>query len=222
MNGQNNNPNNNSINNVNNNQTNKVTPAQSKGESSLNQAQQNSQIDRDANAQKRNVGLQSRSANQKGNNNLPSKSSNNTNNSINNSNSVQSSNNQSFPQKKNIGDNSFKRYNNKISNTNKNSSKVANKAASTGLTASGVPKPLSDKIVNSKRGQSMMNMIKKRNPMIGLMDKAAKKIECSDNESQEGQIDDEKVSSDESKSEQVMGAVDLVAVVKKYKWPIIV
>lgn len=222
MNGQNNNPNNNSINNVNNNQTNKVTPAQSKGESSLNQAQQNSQIDRDANAQKRNVGLQSRSANQKGNNNLPSKSSNNTNNSINNSNSVQSSNNQSFPQKKNIGDNSFKRYNNKISNTNKNSSKVANKAASTGLTASGVPKPLSDKIVNSKRGQSMMNMIKKRNPMIGLMDKAAKKIEGSDNESQEGQIDDEKVSSDESKSEQVMGAVDLVAVVKKYKWPIIV
>lgn len=204
MNGQNNNPNNNFVNNVNNNQTNKVTPAQSKGESSLNQAQQNSQIDRDANAQKRNVGLQSRSANQKGNNNLPSKSSNNTNNSIHNSNSIQSSNNQSFPQKKNIGDNSFKRYNNKISNTNKKSSKVANKAASTGLTALGVPKPLSDKIVNSKRGQSIMNRIKKRNPMIGLMDKAAKKMEGSDNESQENSPNEpEKENSDENKLEEV-------------------
>lgn len=56
----------------------------------------------------------------------------------------------------------IKGQNNKPNNT-------LNKAASDGLQAGGVPKPVSDAIVNSKLGQNLINKAKKKNPALNMI-----------------------------------------------------
>lgn len=63
---------------------------------------------------------------------------------------------------------------NKINSNNKNgtsNSRMTNELASKGLTAAGIPKPVADIAVNSKVGQKAIEMAKKKNSTLNMLDK---------------------------------------------------
>lgn len=88
---------------------------------------------------------------------------------LNSYNNIGSNNQSNIDNNSSKASNSIFRFGSKSKNKPKNSA-VTNELASTGLTAAGVPKPVADKLVNSKLGQKAIEAAKNRNKALALLD----------------------------------------------------
>jgi len=79
--------------------------------------------------------------------------------------------NNNYQNSSNQHNSAFQRINSARQKNAYGNSLATNKAASAGLSAVGVPKPLSDKIVNSKLGQKAIDKTKKQIPALNMLDR---------------------------------------------------